>query len=347
MSESQSSSVERPAVSHARDAPHPELSLVIPVFNEEKVLGELHRRLGESLRVIGTSWEVVFVDDGSDDASLERLRLLSNADARYRVVALSRNFGHQFAITAGLDYARGDAVVVLDADLQDPPEVIAEMLARYREGSDVVHGVRRQRERGAFFKRGTAYLFYRLLRAIVGIQIPVDAGDFRLMSRRVVLTLRALRETSRFVRGMVAWVGFRQTTVLYDREPRHAGETHYPLRRMLRFALDGLAAFSLVPLRVATLLGIVAGISGIGVAGWALYGRLYGRFVPGWATIMITVSLGASAQLLMIGILGEYVGRIYEQVKQRPLYVVAEEINASREARREAGLTPEEGRVKS
>jgi dolichol-phosphate mannosyltransferase len=311
----------------------PELSLVLPIFNEEPVIDELHRRLGEFLPAMGTTWEVIFVDDGSKDQSFAMLRTLAADNPHYRVISFARNFGHQSAITAGIDYARGKAVVIMDADLQDPPEVVTEMLALFREGFDIVHAVRRKREKESVFKKATAYLFYRLLRAMVGITVPVDAGDFRLMSRRVVLTLRALRETSRFVRGMVAWVGFRQTTVLYDRKARFAGETHYPLSKMLKFALDGITAFSIVPLRVATILGFLAGIVGIGVAAWAVYGRLYGYIVPGWATIMITVSLGASAQLLMTGILGEYVGRIYEEVKRRPLYIVAEEINATRDER--------------
>ncbi len=322
-----------PAIGPMANGERPELSIVLPIFNEEPVIDELHRRLGEFLPALGTTWEVIFVDDGSSDQSFAKLRALTELERRYRLVSFARNFGHQFAITAGIDYARGLAVVVMDADLQDPPEVVAEMLARFREGFDIVHGVRRKRERESLFKRATAYLFYRLLRAMVGITVPVDAGDFRLMSRRVVLTFRALRETSRFVRGMVAWVGFRQTTVLYDRKARFAGETHYPLSKMFKFAFDGITAFSVVPLRVATLLGFLAGMVGVGVAAWAVYGRLYGYIVPGWATIMITVSLGASAQLLMTGILGEYVGRIYEEVKRRPLYIVAEEINASREER--------------
>jgi dolichol-phosphate mannosyltransferase len=310
----------------------PELSIVLPIFNEEPVIDELHRRLGEFLGAVGTTWEVIFVDDGSSDASFAMLKKLCAVEPRYRLVSFARNFGHQFAITAGLDYARGNAVVVMDADLQDPPEVVAEMYGRFRDGFDIVHGVRRTREKESIFKRGTAYVFYRLLKAVVGISIPVDAGDFRLMSRRVVLTLRALRESSRFVRGMVAWVGFRQTTVLYDRKPRFAGSTHYPFRKMLKFALDGIATFSLVPLRAATWLGTIAGLLGIGVAGWALWGRLYGIYVPGWATIMMAVSLGSSAQLLMTGILGEYIGRIYEEVKRRPLYIVADEVNAERES---------------
>jgi glycosyltransferase involved in cell wall biosynthesis len=310
----------------------PELSIVLPIFNEEPVIDELHRRLGEFLAALGTTWEIIFVDDGSTDASFSKLKAICAVEPRYRLISFSRNFGHQFAITAGLDYARGGAVVVMDADLQDPPEVVAEMLARFREGSDIVHGVRRTREKESVFKRATAYFFYRLLKAVVGINLPVDAGDFRLMSRRVVLTLRALGETSRFVRGMVAWVGFRQAIVLYDRKARFAGETHYPVRKMVKFAVDGIAAFSIIPLRAATWLGMMAGFLGICVAGWALYGRLYGRFVPGWATIMMAVSLGASAQLVMTGILGEYVGRIYEEVKRRPLYIVADEVNATREA---------------
>jgi glycosyltransferase involved in cell wall biosynthesis len=315
-----------------RETDRPDLSIVIPIFNETDVVQELRRRVCDFLSSLGTTWEIVFVDDGSHDDSLDKLRKVCAGEPRCRIVALSRNFGHQLAITAGLDYARGDAVVVMDADLQDPPEIIGEMLARFREGYDVVHGIRRRREPGSPFKRVTAYLFYRLLRAIVGFPIPVDSGDFRLLSRRVVLTLRALRETSRFVRGMVAWVGFRQTSVLYDRSPRYAGGTHYPVRRMLRFAFDGIAAFSVVPLRIATWLGTLAGFIAIAVAIWALYGRLYGRFVPGWATIMITVSLGASAQLIMTGILGEYIGRIYEEVRRRPLYIVTQEINAGRES---------------
>jgi dolichol-phosphate mannosyltransferase len=318
------------------DSQRPELSIVLPIFNEEAVVDELHRRLGEFFATIGTTWEVVFVNDGSSDSSYDKLKELCSRERRYRLVSFSRNFGHQLAITAGLDYAHGNAVVVMDADLQDPPEVVVEMLARFREGFDVVHAVRRKRERESIFKRATAYAYYRMLRAMVGIAIPLDAGDFRLMSRRVVLTMRALGERSRFVRGMVAWVGFRQVTIDYDRKARFAGETHYPLRKMLKFAVDGMTAFSTVPLRSAIWLGILAGFIAIGVAVFSLLGSLWGHAVPGWATVMITVSLGASAQLIMTGILGEYVGRIYEEVKRRPLYIVAEEVNATRDATQQA-----------
>lgn len=306
----------------------PVLSLVLPVFNEEPVLPELRVRLEAFLETVGVPWEVVFVDDGSEDRSLELLRDLCEGDDRYKLLSFSRNFGHQLAITAGMDVAEGEAVVVMDADLQDPPEVVSEMLARWREGFDVVYGVRERREKEGLFKRGTAYLFYRLLRAVVGVPIPIDTGDFRLISRRVVLTMRALRETNRFIRGMVAWAGFKQTAVRYVRKARFAGETHYPLRKMVRFALDGITSFSTVPLKIATWLGMMAGMIGILVALWAGWGRLYGQgTVPGWATIMIAVSLASSAQLLMTGILGEYVGRIYEEIKRRPLYIVAETMN--------------------
>lgn len=306
----------------------PTLSLVIPVFNEEPVIEELGRRLEVFLGRVSVSWEVVFVDDGSVDRSAALLRRLAEADARFKLISLSRNFGHQIAITCGVDYARGDVVVIMDADLQDPPEVVSEMLEKYREGYDVVYGVRRRRAGESWFKRATAAGFYRLLRLLVGVPIPLDAGDFRLMSRKVVAALQALRETNRFVRGMVAWVGFRQTAVFYDRPERFAGETHYPFRKMLRFAIDGITSFSTLPLKLATWLGLCCGAIGLGVAIWAAYVKFFlAGVVQGWTTIMIAVSLGASAQLIMTGILGEYVGRIYEEVKRRPLYFVNEEVN--------------------
>jgi dolichol-phosphate mannosyltransferase len=312
----------------------PELSLVLPIFNEEEVIPELRRRLGEFLsEVPAATWEVVFVNDGSADRSLELLKEICKEEPRFRLISFSRNFGHQFAITAGLDYARGQSVVVMDSDLQDPPEVITAMLEKWREGFDIIHAVRRKRQKESVFKRATAYVFYRLLRAFAGVAIPVDAGDFRLMSRRVVLTMRALREVNRFVRGMVAWVGFRQTIIEYDRNPRFAGQTHYPLRKMIRFALDGITSFSIVPLRMATYLGLAAGVVGIVIVAWAAYERFYNaRVVPGWTTIVIAVALASSAQLVMTGVLGEYVGRIYEEIKRRPLYIISEEVNAERDS---------------
>jgi dolichol-phosphate mannosyltransferase len=278
------------------------------------------------------------------------LTALAAGEPRYKVLSLSRNFGHQMAITAGLDRANGDAVVVMDADLQDPPEVVRQMLARWREGHDVVFGVRSRRHGESVFKKLTAAVYYRLLRATLGgASIPIDAGDFRLMSRPVVLTLRALREQHRFVRGLVWWVGFRQTSVSYERPARFAGETKYPLRKMLRFAIDGITSFSTVPLRMATFFGLLAGVATLAAGAWALWAKLSGLYVVrGWTTIMILVGLGASAQLLMTGILGEYVGRIYEEVKRRPLYVVNAEINlpagveAARDPRAASGPRPGE-----
>lgn len=305
----------------------PALSLIIPVYNEEAILVELDRRLKGFLREMDETWEVVFVDDGSQDRTAAMLNELAEAEPRYKVISFSRNFGHQVAITAGMDRAEGDAVVIMDADLQDPPQVVAEMIQKWREGYDVVYGQRSVRHGESIFKRWTAAAFYRLLRMLLPIEIPLDTGDFRLMSRRVVLSMRALREQHRFVRAMVSWVGFKQTAVQYERPERFAGETKYPLRKMMRFAIDGITSFSIVPLRLATWLGLFSGVVAIAISGWALYAAIAGRTVPGWATIMIVVALAASAQLIMTGILGEYVGRIYEEVKRRPLYVVADTVN--------------------
>jgi polyisoprenyl-phosphate glycosyltransferase len=312
------------------------VSLVLPVYNEEKVLAELLRRLGLLLGELdrGGTWEVIFVNDGSADRSRELIEAACQQEARFKLINLSRNFGHQIAITAGIDRAEGDAVVIMDADLQDPPEIIAEMLQRHAEGYDVVYAVRRKREGESWFKRASAALFYRTLKRVVGVDIPTDTGDFRLMSRRAVLALRGLREANRFVRGLVAWIGFRQIAVHYDRNARFAGDTHYPLHKMLRFASDGIVSFSTLPLRVATFLGVLSGLGAACVAAWVLIAVLSGAYaVPGWATIMLAVSLASSAQLLMIGILGEYLGRVYDEVKRRPLYLIDATRNMEREAR--------------
>ncbi len=317
------------------------LSLVIPIFNEEETLPELHQRLQAFFVSLQESWEVIFVDDGSVDRSPEMLREMASVEQRYRVVSFGRNFGHQIAITAGVDYAEGEAVVVMDADLQDPPEVVADMIAKWREGYDVVYGVRTKRMGETFFKKFTAMMFYRLLRVMLGFDIPVDTGDFRLMSRRVVVTLRSLRERHRFVRGMVAWVGFRQTKVFYERQGRFAGETKYPLGKMIRFAIDGITSFSIVPVKMATWLGVLCGMGAVGIAVWALYQKLTGgHVVLGWTTIMMLVAACSSAQLLMMGVLGEYVGRIYEEVKKRPLYTVREELNMDARPAQQVSLTP-------
>jgi polyisoprenyl-phosphate glycosyltransferase len=308
--------------------PVPRLSLVLPVFNEEETIPELDRRLQAFLGSLGVTWEVVFVNDGSKDRSLEMLRELARKDPRYRVLSFSRNFGHQIAITAGLDVADGEAVVVMDADLQDPPEVVQDMLARFDEGYDVVYGIRTKRHGETIFKRVTAAVYYRILRKLLGFDIPLDAGDFRLMSRKVVIALRSLRERHRFVRGMVAWVGYRQTKVFYERPARFAGETKYPLSKMLKFAVDGITSFSVVPVRLATYLSMLSGLLAIAIGSWSFFQKVTGaHVVEGWTTIMVLIALSSAAQLLVMGILGEYVGRTYEEVKKRPLYTVAERIN--------------------
>jgi dolichol-phosphate mannosyltransferase len=317
----------------------PTLTLAIPIFNEEAVIPELERRLKTVLASIESvieGWEVIFVDDGSSDGSLSLLRAMCAVEPRFKLVAFARNFGHQAAITAGLDVAEGEAVVIMDADLQDPPEVIAAMVAKWREGWDVVYAVRENRRGETAFKRATAAVFYRTLRAMLGgFSIPLDTGDFRLIARPVVLAMRALREQHRFVRGMVSWVGFRQTAVHYERRERFAGTTKYPLRKMLRFAVDGITSFSIVPLRFATWLGTFAGFVAMVAAAWSVYEKVYGRgVVQGWTTIMLAVALGSSAQLLMTGILGEYIGRIYEEVKRRPLYIAVDRVNLGDDSER-------------
>lgn len=321
----------------------PELSLIIPIYNEEEVLPELHARLQALLATLGVATEIVFVNDGSKDRSLSILKELAAKEPRYRVVGLARNFGHQRAITAGMDAVRGDATVVIDADLQDPPEVILAMLEKWREGYDVVHGLRRTRAGETWFKLVTARIFYRLFAKLIPIPVQLDAGDFRLMSRRVIRTLRSLGETHRFVRGMVAWVGFKQTAIEYDRAARFAGETKYPLRKMLSFAADGIASFSVLPLRLAIYLGVTMAAASILCGMLAVFAHsVLHTTVPGWTTLVLVVSLLSSVQLVITGVLGEYVGRIYEQVKGRPLYVVADRINFGSSSRR--SLSPRRGR---
>jgi polyisoprenyl-phosphate glycosyltransferase len=308
--------------------PRPVISLVLPIYNEEEVIPELHTQLQAFLEKLQLDTEVIFVNDGSKDLSFQILRGVASNEPRYRVLSFARNFGHQTAVTAGIDYARGQAVVVMDADLQDPPEVVLEMVQKWREGYDVVYGQRRTRVGETAFKLFTAKIFYRVFAKLIPIEVPLDTGDFRLMSRRVVVALRALRESHRFVRGMVSWIGFRQTAVQYDRPGRFAGETKYPLRKMLRFAVDGITSFSVVPLRLSTYLGFFISFMSVLVALWAMFVHfILSSTVPGWTAQVVITSLLASVQLVMIGILGEYVGRIYEQVKQRPLYIVGERVN--------------------
>jgi polyisoprenyl-phosphate glycosyltransferase len=304
------------------------LSVIVPCFNEQQVIEETHRSLVATLSSIPEiGFELFYVDDGSRDATLDILRALQQADPRIRVIALSRNFGHQVAITAGLEHSSGDAVVVIDADLQDPPEVILEMLERWRQGVDVAYGVRSEREGEAALKLWTAKAFYRFINRLSDVAIPLDTGDFRLMDREVVNALLAMPERDRFVRGMVAWVGFRQDPVYYRRAARLAGETKYPPKQMLRFATDGIVSFSLLPLRLAVHMGLTtSGLALLGIL-YALALRLFTDvWVTGWTLLFIAILFLGGVQLLFLGVIGEYVGRIYGEVKHRPLYLVKERL---------------------
>ncbi len=304
------------------------LSVVVPCFNEQEVLQETHRQLTETFdREPSVQLELIYVDDGSHDATLSILRELRRLDRRVRVVSFSRNFGHQFAVTAGLDHAAGDAVCVIDADLQDPPEVILAMLARWRDGVDVAYGVRTEREGESAFKRLTASMFYRTINRLSETPIPLDTGDFRLLDRAAVEAFQAMPERDRFVRGMVAWAGFRQEAVPYRRAARFAGTTKYPLKKMLRFAADGILSFSTVPLRLAIYVGFFAALLAMLGVTYALAMRLATQnWVEGWTLLFIAVLFIGGVQLMFMGVVGEYVGRIYGEVKRRPLYLVKEQL---------------------
>lgn len=304
------------------------ISVVVPCYNEEQVIAETNRQLVATLAApAGLDFEIVYVDDGSSDATADLLRTIQNADNRARVVRLSRNFGHQLAVSAGLAHARGNAVVIIDADLQDPPEVIPEMIARWRDGYDVVYGMRTDRAGETAFKLWTAKLFYRFINRLSKVQLPLDVGDFRLLDRRVVDVLLSMPERDRFLRGMVSWVGFRQVAVMYARAERRAGESKYPLFKMLQFAADGVISFSLTPLRLALWVGFLSiGLAFAGIL-YALIIRLYTNdWVRGWTSIFTAVLFIGGAQLVTLGIIGEYIGRIYAEVKRRPLYVVEERL---------------------
>jgi polyisoprenyl-phosphate glycosyltransferase len=304
----------------------PEYSLVIPVYNETANIPELYRRLSAVMDQLHVPGEIIFVNDGSSDRTLDSLRDLYQQDQRVGYVSLARNFGHQIAVTAGLQHTRGRAVMVLDADLQDPPELIPEMLKLWQDGYQVIYAQRTRRHRETWFKKICAYLFYRLLQLLADVDIPTDTGDFCLMDRQVVDLLNAMPERNRYLRGLRSWVGFRQTALLFDREPRFAGDVKYTFTKSLTLALNGLASFSQVPLRLSIYLGLFSAFLSIVMAGLVLYWRLATPRSPlnGTATIAIAIFFLGAVQLFSIGILGEYIGRIYEEVKPRPLYTVAE-----------------------
>ncbi|PPQ38255.1 dolichol-phosphate mannosyltransferase [Rhodoblastus acidophilus] len=301
------------------------ISIVVPCYNEAKVIAETLRRLVALAKGLQDDVELIFVDDGSSDSTREIVKSYDSDGIPVRLVGFSRNFGHQIAVSAGINAAKGDALVLIDADLQDPPEIIPEMIRKWRDGYEVVYGVRTERPGESMFKLATARGFYRLLNEFSDVPIPFDTGDFRLMSKSVADVLRAMPERDRFLRGMVSWVGFRQTPLPYKRAPRFAGETKYPLAKMVRFAVDGILSFSIKPLQLSVSLGMTCAVMAVLGIAYALYLRIFTDiWVEGWTALMIAVLFLGGVQLISVGILGEYVGRIYSESKGRPLYVVDE-----------------------
>lgn len=308
-------------------------SIIAPVFNEEGNLEELYRRVRETMESTGEPWELILVNDGSADRSAEIMRRLNAQDGRVKTVEFARNFGHQLAVTAGLDFAAGQAIIVIDADLQDPPSVILQMIGKWKEGYEIVYAVRTERKGESWFKEFTAKFFYRLIYRITDINIPLDTGDFRLIDAKVAATLNTMRERHRFIRGMTSWIGFKQTGVEYVREERFAGSTHYPFKKMFKFALDAITGFSYFPLQMATYAGFaIAGLSALGAI-LVIYARLFlaSQAFYGQATTLVVVLFLGGIQLITLGIIGEYLGRIYDEVKGRPLYVVRQALGFKKE----------------
>jgi glycosyltransferase involved in cell wall biosynthesis len=323
----------------------PDVSVVCPVYNEQDVLGELHERLAAALEHTGLSYEIVFTNNASTDQSIAVLRRLAAADPHVRVVSLSRNFGKQRSLTAGIDFARGRAVVLIDADLQDPPELIPDMVRLWRDGNDMVYGQRVSREGEGRVKRRLTGVFYRLIAKLSDTPLPRDVGDFRLMDRKVVEALRTMREENRYLPGMVSWLGFRQCALPYERRGRNAGRTHFSPTGLFRFAMDGITSFSDKPLRLSSAAGAFITLISFGVTVWVVLRRLLvpDSTIPGFTAVLAAVLFIGGVQLLSIGLLGEYVGRIYSETKRRPLYVVDELITADRSVDGQLGPVPVDG----
>ena len=309
-----------------------ELSVVVPCYNEEGCLRALYGRLTAAARAtVGSNYEIVLVNDGSRDATWPMMRELAADDPRVLAINLSRNHGHQLALTAGLDLCAGQVILIIDADLQDPPELLPAMLAAMRENeADVVYGVRKSRRGETAFKRATAHAFYRLLSRATEVDIPLDAGDFRLMSRRALDALLAMPEQARFIRGMVAWIGFKQIPFAYDRDERFAGETKYPITKMVRFALDALTGFSSAPLKLATIAGLGLSAGSVLLLVYIGYAWLVGRSIQGWTSLMLVVVVLGAVQMFVLALMGEYIGRLYNEAKRRPLYIVEDVVGQSR-----------------
>ncbi len=316
--------VDRGVVASRANGSRPRVSVVVPCRNESPNIEALHARVTTTLRAHDYTGQLVLVDDGSIDDTWARISRLSAHDASVVAVKLSRNHGHQLALTAGLSVCTGDRVLILDADLQDPPELLPQMMARMDDGFDVVYGQRVARHGETAFKRASAHVFYRLMQRLVDEPIPVDTGDFRLMSRRAVDALNAMPERHRFVRGMVSWIGFAQAALPYERAPRAAGATKYPLRKMMHTGIDAVTSFSIVPLRAASYLGVLAAAMALLVTAYALWSWAMGRTVPGWTSLIIITLLLGGAQLCVLGVIGEYLGRLYVESKRRPLFIIEE-----------------------
>jgi dolichol-phosphate mannosyltransferase len=319
----------------------PFISVVVPCYNEEESVPALYERLTKVLRATTDDYEIVLANDGSRDRTIEIIRELAATDHHLRGVDLSRNFGHQICLTAGLEHARGEVIMMIDADLQDPPELLPKMLEKWRAGADVVYAVRKKRRGESLFKLVTAAAFYRLLRLCTKIDIPVDTGDFRLIDRRALDAVLAIRERNRFLRGMFTWVGFRQEPIYYNRAARFAGETKYPFRKMARFAIDGITSFSGAPLHLAFWLGLIVAAIAFLYALRIFYQGMMGQTVPGWASTTISVLFLGGVQMVMIGVLGEYISRIFDEVKARPLFLVREVIETQPQEREPLAVLPQ------
>lgn len=317
------------AIELAREASYsdhyPRVSVVVPCYNEEEVIGETHRRLTAACQTaVGQDYEIVYINDGSRDSTWPFLSAIAHADEHVVAICLARNFGHQIALTAGLNHCSGRRILMIDADLQDPPELLAGMMRVMDDGADVVYGLRTERQGESAFKKATASVFYRLLSRLTDVAIPQDVGDFRLMTRKALDALLSLPEQHRFVRGMVSWLGFRQVAFPYVRHERFAGETKYPIKKMLRLAIDAITGFSIIPLRMSIWFAVAAFVVAVGLIIYALVSWLFFNVSPGWTSLLIVLSFFASAQFFCLGVFGEYLGRTYQEVKRRPLYLIDE-----------------------
>jgi len=301
-----------------------ELSIVVPVYNEELIIEELQRRMVAAAASVTEQYEIIFVNDGSRDASLAKLKAVCEGNPKLHFISFSRNFGHQIAITAGMDYARGNAIVTIDGDLQDPPELIPEMYRQYREGYKVVYAKRSKRKGESFFKLVTAKLFYRLMARLVSFEIPLDVGDFRLIGRDVLEYLKEMKEYDKYIRGQIAWLGFKSTYVMFERDERRFGKTNYPFRKMLRLAFNGITAFSDSPLKIATGFGFIVCALSFLILLYAIWAFIFAhdRVLPGWASTIVSITFIGGVQLLCLGMIGEYISRIINNVRDRPLYVI-------------------------